>query len=233
MDINITTNRFDVTELKNKFDAFRMFKTLCEDFGYEHFCVFDVTRFIGDFSYNDALVLHTLGDVSISLLDGGKDPLDDPIIKYMSEEIIPRHFDQCEFDETRTPQLMRQLEMRSLTAVPLSSISGRRYALVYLHNHSNNNEDIGNIGLLVMQSIDAFQKFFNAVLSKELSADFTRREVEIIQKTADGKTSVEIAKALGISEHTVNSDMAGMLKKVNANNRAHLITLAIKRGIIQ
>lgn len=233
MNFSTTQDKRLVIELKNKFDGFRLFKTLCEDFGYDDFCIFDATHFGANFTYNGAMVLHTLGDVSISLLDGHKDVMNDPVIHYLSEEISPRHFKRQEFDKQNLPQLLGKLEMDAITAIPISSISGRRYAIAFLQKEKSVGEDIGNIGLLVIRTIDAFQHFFKAVLSKELFAEFSDREIGIIQMTADGKTSIDIAKALGISEHTVNSNMASMLKKMNANNRAHLITLAIKRGIIQ
>lgn len=233
MNFSTTYSEGRSIELKNKFDAFRLFKTLCEDFGYDEFCIFDTSHFGAHFTYNDAMVLHTLGDISISLLDGRNDMMDDPFIQYLNDEISPRHFRRQEFNEQNVPQLLKQLEMDAITAIPISSISGRRYAITFLQNNKNVKEDVGHIGLLVMRTIEAFQHFFKAVLSQELSSDFSERDVAIIQMTADGKTSIEIAKSLSISEHTVNSNMASMLKKMNANNRAHLITLAIKRGIIQ
>lgn len=233
MNFSPAYDKANVVELKNKFDAFRLFKTLCEDFGYDDFCIFDTTHLGTNFCYEKAMVLHTLGDISISLLDGHDDTMDDPFIQYLNDEIRPRQFNRQEFDEHNIPQLLVQLEMNVITAIPVSSISGCRYAVAFLGNKKSLNEDSGDIGLLMMRTIDAFQNFFKAVLSKELSAEFNEREIAIIQMTADGKTSVEIAKTLSISEHTVNSNMASMLKMMNANNRAHLITLAIKRGIIQ
>ncbi|TCT44706.1 LuxR C-terminal-related transcriptional regulator [Martelella mediterranea] len=58
------------------------------------------------------------------------------------------------------------------------------------------------------------------------------RERAIMQGLADGKTSVEIAKELGLSNHTVNWYVTGLQGKFNARNRQNLITVAMRLGLI-
>ncbi len=60
----------------------------------------------------------------------------------------------------------------------------------------------------------------------------TRRETEILQYIADGYTNAEIAERLFIGQSTVDTHRRNMLIKLNANNTASLIKMALQCGLI-
>lgn len=60
----------------------------------------------------------------------------------------------------------------------------------------------------------------------------TMREREILQLTAEGKSSTEVGKILFISPRTVEVHRSKVMKKLALNNMADLIRYAIKRGIL-
>jgi DNA-binding CsgD family transcriptional regulator len=60
----------------------------------------------------------------------------------------------------------------------------------------------------------------------------SRRETECLNWTSEGKTSAEIAKILGLSEHTVNNYLVAACLKLDTVNRVHAVATAIRRGII-
>ena len=59
------------------------------------------------------------------------------------------------------------------------------------------------------------------------------RELEVIRWSAEGKTSIEIAVILGLSEHTINSYTTKILQKLQVVNRAQMVGKAIRMGLIQ
>jgi len=61
----------------------------------------------------------------------------------------------------------------------------------------------------------------------------TPRELEILRLVAGGLSNKRIAKELSISEDTVKGHVSSILSKLNANDRTHAVTLAIRRGAIQ
>jgi DNA-binding NarL/FixJ family response regulator len=61
----------------------------------------------------------------------------------------------------------------------------------------------------------------------------TSREVQILTLIASGKSNKCIAQELVISDDTVKGHVSNILAKLNANDRTHAVTLAIKRGVIQ
>ncbi len=60
--------------------------------------------------------------------------------------------------------------------------------------------------------------------------DLTEREMEVLQAAAQGKTSKEIAFALGISERTVKAHLGSIYQKLGVDSRAAAIAAAAGRG---
>jgi len=63
-------------------------------------------------------------------------------------------------------------------------------------------------------------------------APLTQREMQILNYIADGNTNKKIARILEISEQTIKNHVSAILRKLNANDRAHAVVLAIRRGWI-
>jgi two-component system, NarL family, response regulator DegU len=58
----------------------------------------------------------------------------------------------------------------------------------------------------------------------------TRRECEVLQMLADGKSNRGIGEALFISEKTVKNHVSNILQKMNVNDRTQAVVEAIKNG---
>jgi DNA-binding NarL/FixJ family response regulator len=66
-------------------------------------------------------------------------------------------------------------------------------------------------------------------MDDELSA----REIEVLRLIAAGNSNKQIADALFIAEATVKSRVTNILSKLGASDRAHAVTIGLKRGIIE
>lgn len=64
------------------------------------------------------------------------------------------------------------------------------------------------------------------------SRPLTSREIAAVERVALGLTVDQAAAALNRSPHTVKTQLARALAKLDAHNRTHLIVLAARRGII-
>jgi DNA-binding NarL/FixJ family response regulator len=60
----------------------------------------------------------------------------------------------------------------------------------------------------------------------------SERELEVLRKVAAGNSNKQVAAQLGISEDTAKAHMKNILAKLNANDRTHAVTIAVRRGII-
>jgi two-component system, NarL family, response regulator len=60
----------------------------------------------------------------------------------------------------------------------------------------------------------------------------TEREIEVLREVAAGNANKIIASHLAISEETVKGHVKNILGKLEASDRTHAVTIALKRGII-
>lgn len=62
--------------------------------------------------------------------------------------------------------------------------------------------------------------------------ELTPREHEFVICIAEGLSSKEVARVMGISERTANFHADSAMDKLGARNRAHLVWIASRKGII-
>ena len=80
-------------------------------------------------------------------------------------------------------------------------------------------------------SMEHIAKPLSIIPSDNLPA-LTKREKEILQLISEGLTNNQIAEKLFISPLTVDSHRKNLLTKLNVNNTASLIKLAVQNGLI-
>ena len=63
---------------------------------------------------------------------------------------------------------------------------------------------------------------------EKVAAPLTHREIQILSYIANGNTNKEVAHILGISDQTIKNHVSAILRKLNANDRAHAVAMAIQ-----
>lgn len=79
---------------------------------------------------------------------------------------------------------------------------------------------------------DIDTKTFKKEVFREYQSFFSTRELEVINRVANGFTNKIIAEKLNISEHTVATHRKRILKKSNCHNSKELILFCSKIGIL-
>jgi DNA-binding NarL/FixJ family response regulator len=92
--------------------------------------------------------------------------------------------------------------------------------------------------LETVRAVHAGQKRIPPEIAVELAdhaADdaLTSREIDVLRLIAAGNANKQIADQLTIGEATVKSHVTNILSKLGANDRAHAVTIGVKRGIIE
>jgi two-component system, NarL family, response regulator len=73
-----------------------------------------------------------------------------------------------------------------------------------------------------------------AKLAEHVSSDeLTPRQAEVLRCLSQGKSNLEIANTLFISEGTVKAHVKAILEKLDARDRTQAITIALKRGLVR
>jgi DNA-binding NarL/FixJ family response regulator len=60
----------------------------------------------------------------------------------------------------------------------------------------------------------------------------SEREIEVLRGVARGRSNKIIAAELSITEHTVKNHLKNILSKLDADDRTHAVTIALRRGYI-
>jgi DNA-binding NarL/FixJ family response regulator len=94
-----------------------------------------------------------------------------------------------------------------------------------------------NQGLLVGSPALLKQRFhpgYNQESSSQpaRSEPLTKREAEVLQLLAQGLANKQIASTLGISEHTVKFHISSIYSKLGVNNRAEVVSVGARSGLI-
>jgi DNA-binding NarL/FixJ family response regulator len=63
--------------------------------------------------------------------------------------------------------------------------------------------------------------------------DLSRRELEVLELIREGNKNKQIADQLSIAETTVNFHIKNIVDKLQANDRTHAVTIALRRGLLQ
>lgn len=67
---------------------------------------------------------------------------------------------------------------------------------------------------------------------EDITTPLTSKEIQILSHIAEGNSNKRIANILGISEQTIKNHVSAILRKLNANDRAHAVMLAVRNGWI-
>ncbi len=116
-------------------------------------------------------------------------------------------------------------------ALPLHTASGRNGLVVFIGETIELDDAI--LLDLQLRAIELFSSLLRAAapMPKKVRA-MSNRELDCLRLTADGKTSEEIAELLNLSAHTANQYLTAAAQKLNAVNRAHAVSKALRLGLI-
>ncbi|RKS77650.1 DNA-binding NarL/FixJ family response regulator [Motilibacter peucedani] len=65
-----------------------------------------------------------------------------------------------------------------------------------------------------------------------LTASLSAREIEVLALVADGRSNKEVGEALGLSALTVKSHLARIARKLGTGDRAEMVVVALRAGVI-
>ncbi|MGO9433470.1 MAG: response regulator [Terracidiphilus sp.] len=92
--------------------------------------------------------------------------------------------------------------------------------------------------LRVIRSVHAGKRHVPPEVASRLAEhlsddDLTQRELEVLRLIRDGYRNKQIADQLVIAETTVNFHIKNLVDKLGANDRAHAVAIAVRRGLLQ
>ena len=91
--------------------------------------------------------------------------------------------------------------------------------------------------LAVIRAVHGGKKHIPAEVAARIAEhlgeeDLTTRELDVLRLIRDGYRNKQIADRLAIAETTVNFHIKNLVDKLQANDRTHAVTIAIRRGLL-
>ena len=160
------------------------------------------------------------------------------------------------FDEVHPDVSIVDLRMRPMNGVELTEAIRRRVPdarVILLTTYDTDEEifqgfragvatyllkDIDSSRLLAaIRSVHAGERIINPRIAVKLaehvaSDSLTPRQEEVLHLLAEGKSNLEIAESIFISEGTVKAHVRAILRKLGARDRTQAIMVAMKRGLV-
>ena len=159
---------------------------------------------------------------------------DCPVIKRGASSMLPQYW-SLEDPDMACGSLVEAVDsvgsmgITSGLMVPVNGMSGNRH----LMNFAGDRDTLpqASLNMIALHALETYDRLCR-VASKGPSP-LTKRELDVVRWTAQGKTSVEIAELLSISEHTVNTYMNNAMRKLDCVNRTQLVAKTIRLRLIE
>jgi DNA-binding NarL/FixJ family response regulator len=92
--------------------------------------------------------------------------------------------------------------------------------------------------LEIIRNVHSGSKCIPSDVAKKLAEhigweDLTGRELEVLRLVRNGLRNKQIASELSISETTVSFHIKNLVEKLQANDRTHAVTIALRRGLLR
>lgn len=230
-----------LTELhsyKTQFDVFRFMKRLTDSVGARAFMVFNIPHATSVDLSSSSIITNWPAEL-LSSYDQSRLLANSPVIEHIRVSTVPLAFD---FDVDYTNKFSVPVEsVRDLfvrfnmcrgTYFPVHDATGTRGAVAFTGDRKpfTQQETIE----LYYLSAHVFNRLADIRdLDNRATETLTDREIDCLNWTAAGKTSVEIAEILGLSEHTINHYLNRATKKLDTVNRTQAVAKALRIGLIK
>lgn len=208
-------------------DFHAIFQSICTAFGLSCYAVFSLGDVSDTASFSERLVLHDLPASLIRDCDQKHTFSTSALLRTARASTLSslwhnQHYSSDDFPAT--------LGFSLGICVPVYTRNGLRYAAL-LVGHGSSMEASRHMELCYRVTC-AFDAFAARFLNAKSKAKLTPKEREVLRWISQGKTAKEIAIIVSVSEHTINSHTATLLRKLDAVNRAQMVAKAMRQQLI-
>jgi DNA-binding CsgD family transcriptional regulator len=206
-------------------------------FGFSHFSVFNAPA-AEDATLASLIIETSWSPHFIREFDHAQMMGISPMVARLRESVMPQswHLLERAFSYVDVPPALRKLlmdhDMPMGISCPIKTTGERSVVFCFTgHRCSLAQCEINEFYMIVLQAVDTYN-YINSLAKASPQHPLSARELEVVRWTAQGKTSVEIAQILSLSDHTINAYMNNAMRKLDCVNRTHLVAKAMRLKVI-
>ena len=168
--------------------------------------------------YSDPFSNHSITSVTPMMLDVSNVPKE--IVKARPDNMM---------------KALKEFNVKNAISIPCKAPTGQvgSLRLMTFNNHKDEQTVLSQLGecqLLLNYLFESALRVLEPDTKKEFEK-LTKKEEEVINLIAIGKTNYLIAQELNVSENTVATHLKNIYKKLDANNRQEALIKASRKGL--
>ncbi|MEM5495009.1 helix-turn-helix transcriptional regulator [Hoeflea sp. AS16] len=235
--LGVINNFQQLQNCETQFDILRLLREISTGFGYQYFFV--VRGPAADAkSFSDAIIITSAPSEMVQAHEAREPVASNPLATILRQTGAPIEY-QLDKSASPVPADFRSFAEGVSTAykldcsfiVPVFHPDHGPAAVLFVGKRAP--LSVGETAELVLYGHLIHEKL-HQVSAKPVKPDspLTERERECLVWTSVGKTSIEIAQILGLSEHTVNHYLNNAARKFDAVNRTQAVAHGLRFGFI-
>ncbi len=186
----------------------------------------------------------TFGNTPVGYIDAAKDHEDalrDPVIGRLMTQSTPVVYDQQTYVGAGVGELWEQQApygYKTGIAVKLHLPGGRHFLLGVDREEAlpepgmDLMQMIGGLQLLAAHALTAADRLLGSRIDQTDLPKLTRRELDVLSWTSQGKTAWEIGVILGMSDKTVNFHLGNAMRKLDVTSKYQAVLKCVSAGLL-
>lgn len=168
------------------------------------------------------------------------DALRDPVVDHLMTQTVPVVYDQATYTEAGVGELWEiqaPYGYRTGIAVKLHLPGDKHFVLGVdreeaLPSGTPLMHMVAGLQLLAAHALTAADRLLSPKLATADLPKLTKREVDVLSWTAQGKTAWEVSVILGMSEKTVNFHLGNAMRKLEVTSKHQAVLKCVAAGIL-
>ena len=234
-EIVVSGNSWTIGELEGESDVRNIFESICERYAFQGFAVLSLPSR----SVSSLFKLVKMTSWSMDIVkqyDAFGLLKTSPVFEQLRNSTVPFTIDNTSpLAFSRTVNIAKGLFARAgfgrMVFVPVHDADGRRSAVAFGGDRTElTREELNVVTFVAGHAFNRLSEIWSA--SRRAPGSLSRREIECLRLAAGGKTTVEMARLLNLSEYTVNHYLNRATRKLDSVNRVQTIAKALRAGLI-
>ncbi|MBV8035670.1 LuxR C-terminal-related transcriptional regulator [Roseateles sp.] len=193
---------------------------------------------------DSGMQITTYGNTPVGYLEAARDrgdALRDPVVGHLMTQTVPVVYDQATYVSAGVGELWEMQApygYKTGIAVKLHLPGDKHFVLGVDRDESLPKAGgqlmhmVAGLQLLAAHALTAADRLLSPKLNKGELPKLTRRELDVLSWTAQGKTAWEVSVILGMSEKTVNFHLGNAMRKLEVTSKHQAVLKCVAAGVL-